>query len=53
MTKQENQKVFFVFFLGGQDAEMCEICKILQETNQVFFDKHLCWGARLVNTEMS
>jgi len=36
-----------VFFLGGLDAEMCEIRSILKEREQPFYDKNLSWGARL------
>ena len=37
----------FIIFLGGHDAEMCEIKKILQENRIRFYDKNLQWGARL------
>ena len=36
-----------VFFLGGHDAEMVEIRRILQEKGIPFFDRDLAWGARL------
>jgi len=35
------------FFLGGYDAEMAEIKKILDEKNEKYFDKNLQWGAKL------
>ncbi len=37
----------YVFFLGGHDAEMCEIRKIFEEKGIPFHDKNLSWGARL------
>lgn len=37
----------YVFFLGGHDAEMEEIKKILQAHNQEFYDHNLSWGAKL------
>ena len=37
----------YVFFLGGYDAEMVEIKKILEEQRIEFFDKNLSWGASL------
>ncbi len=36
----------YVFFLGGHDAEMCEIRNILIHHEQNFFDKELAWGAK-------
>lgn len=33
----------FVFFLGGHDAEMCEIAEILKSLDIPFYDKHLGW----------
>lgn len=38
-----------IFFLGGRDAEMCEIRKILEKKNLAFHDKTLSWGAKLSN----
>lgn len=35
-----------VFFLGGRDAEMAEIAKILAEAGQEVIDKCLGWGAK-------
>lgn len=37
----------FIFFLGGHDAEMCEIKSILEQKDIPFYDKNLQWGARL------
>lgn len=37
----------YQFFLGGYDAEMCEIIKILKSKNIAYFDNRLSWGARL------
>ncbi|MHB2148298.1 hypothetical protein ACX8XP_04515 [Calditrichota bacterium LG25] len=37
----------FVFFLGGYDAEMCEIKNILVQMNQPFYDKQLVWGTKV------
>ena len=36
-----------IFFLGGYDAEMIEICNVLQAKGEQFFDKKLPWGACL------
>lgn len=36
----------YCFFLGGHDAEMCEIRNILIRYDQKFYDKELEWGAR-------
>jgi hypothetical protein len=36
----------FVFFLGGQDLEMAEIRRLLEETGVPFHDRGLDWGAR-------
>ncbi|KKT92230.1 MAG: hypothetical protein UW92_C0004G0013 [Candidatus Jorgensenbacteria bacterium GW2011_GWA2_45_13] len=36
----------YYFFLGGSDAEMVEIKKILSENNIPFSDKNLGWGAK-------
>jgi hypothetical protein len=36
-----------IFLLGGYDLEMVEIKKLLQKSNQKFYDKHLSWGAKL------
>lgn len=41
----------YIFFLGGYDAEMCEIRKILEERKQVFYDHRLQWGAKLSDYE--
>ncbi|MEW5842465.1 MAG: hypothetical protein AB1775_04300 [Bacteroidota bacterium] len=45
----------YVFFLGGHDAEMYEIKKILEENKISFFDNNLKWGAKLSDykTELS
>jgi hypothetical protein len=37
----------FVFFLGGNDAEMYEIRKILKDNKLAFVDNNLKWGAKL------
>ncbi len=42
-----NKKSNFCFFLGGYDAEMCEIRKLLEENEQKFYDHKLKWGAKL------
>ena len=44
-------KKLFVFFLGGYDAEMCEIRKILVEQQQKFYDHRLGWGSKLSEYE--
>lgn len=36
----------YIFFLGGYDAEMCEIRKILEDNQIPFNDKKLSWGAK-------
>ncbi|MBK6914990.1 MAG: hypothetical protein IPH11_15515 [Ignavibacteriales bacterium] len=36
----------YTFYLGGYDAEMYEIRKILEHHNLSFFDKNLSWGAK-------
>lgn len=36
----------FIFFLGGHDAEMCEIKEILTKHDCIYFDKNLSWGAK-------
>jgi len=41
----------YVFFLGGRDAEMCEIQKILLNDYYKFYDKKLVWGAKLSDYE--
>ena len=41
----------FIFFLGGYDAEMCEIRKILEQHQLTFYDKQLSWGAKLSSYE--
>ena len=41
----------FTFFLGGYDAEMCEIRIILEQSNCQFYDKQLAWGAKLSSYE--
>ncbi|MCH8941913.1 MAG: hypothetical protein IIA48_05685 [Bacteroidetes bacterium] len=43
----KHKKENFVFFLGGQDAEMLTIRDILREHNLNFHDKDLKWGAKL------
>ncbi len=42
----------FSFFLGGYDAEMCEIKNLLHRHQQKSYDKHLSWGARLSSYKM-
>jgi len=37
----------YLFLLGGQDLEMCEIEKILKEQKQEYVNKKLSWGAKL------
>ncbi|MEW6194391.1 MAG: hypothetical protein AB1521_04435 [Bacteroidota bacterium] len=44
-NQQTNKK--YVFFLGGNDAEMETIRQLLIEQKQKCFDKHLTWGAKL------
>ena len=34
----------YIFFLGGHDAEMCEIKNILTKHNFSFYDKNLIWS---------
>ena len=41
----------YIFFLGGMDAEMCEIRRILQERGERFVDKSLAWGAKASDYE--
>ncbi|MFQ5752469.1 MAG: hypothetical protein ACE5HI_10770 [bacterium] len=36
----------YMFFLGGYDAEMCEIRRLLESQKVPFHDKHLSWGAK-------
>ena len=36
-----------IFFLGGYDAEMLSIKKILEQYNLTFYDQNLSWGAKL------
>jgi len=45
------EKMKLVFFLGGYDAEMYEIRKILEQCQQAFYVKHLSWGAKLSSYE--
>lgn len=45
-TNDKQEIKNFVFFLGGHDAEMCEIRNILETRNIPFFDKQLAWGAK-------
>ena len=35
------------FLLGGHDLEMTEIKNLLQQSNQLFHDRKLSWGAKL------
>ena len=42
----DSKIIKYIFFLGGQDAEMCEIRKILEHHRLTFYDKKLHWGAR-------
>lgn len=37
----------YIFFLGGHDAEMLEIRRILESEGIPYVDKHLNWGAVL------
>ncbi len=37
----------YIFYLGGHDAEMCEIRSILEQNNLPVYDKNLSWGASL------
>lgn len=43
MTTEINSNMFF--FLGGQDAEMLEIRRVLEQHSIPFCDKQLGWGA--------
>lgn len=42
----------YVFFLGGYDAEMVEILRILQNKKISYYDKKLGWGAGMSAYEM-
>ncbi|MHB8580920.1 MAG: CorA family divalent cation transporter [Ignavibacteriaceae bacterium] len=46
-NKQQIGKDNLVFFLGGYDAEMVTIKKIIEEKNLPYFDRQLKWGAKL------
>lgn len=41
----------YIFFLGGYDAEMYEIRRILESKSVSFFDKKLSWGAKASDYE--
>ncbi len=40
-----------VFLLGGNDLEMQTIKKLLDKTEQIYYDKKLSWGAKLSEYE--
>ncbi|MBN2535479.1 MAG: hypothetical protein JXB88_21550 [Spirochaetales bacterium] len=45
INRQKSKR--FIFFLGGHDAEMCEIKKLLKKQKQKVVDNNLQWGATL------